>query len=87
MTQSSNSKQLSSRPSSPISLDSMLMTMPTSDSMFFTHRARATPMDSPEDRTAIMIEILDEVLDMLNEDVFEDDHNIGNPNANHALQQ
>ena len=54
-----------------MSLDSLMMT-PTSD---FLPRAR--PMgdeDSPEARRAFIVGILDEVLDILNDDMFEDDH-------------
>ena len=53
-----------------MSLDAALRTMPTSDFL-----PRAPQGDSPEERRAFVVGILDEVLDILKDDLFEDDHN------------
>ena len=52
-----------------MSLDAALRTMPTSDFL-----PRAPPKDdSLEERRAFVVGILDEVLDILDDDMFEDD--------------
>ncbi|CAJ1960764.1 unnamed protein product [Cylindrotheca closterium] len=68
MTHSNNLKQLSST-RRPMSLDAALKTMPSPDFL-----PRALPRDdSPEGRRDFLVGILDEVLDILNEDIFDDD--------------
>eukprot|EP00526_Cylindrotheca_closterium_P028405 CAMPEP_0113632002 /NCGR_PEP_ID=MMETSP0017_2-20120614/16632_1 /TAXON_ID=2856 /ORGANISM="Cylindrotheca closterium" /LENGTH=81 /DNA_ID=CAMNT_0000542537 /DNA_START=146 /DNA_END=391 /DNA_ORIENTATION=+ /assembly_acc=CAM_ASM_000147 len=64
-----------SSPSRPMSLDdSLSLMMPTSNNLMMMPR-RPSTSESPQEQRDFLIGILDEVLDILNEDIFEEDNN------------
>ncbi|CAJ1960784.1 unnamed protein product [Cylindrotheca closterium] len=71
MTTQSNSNLSRTQSSSLLNSAMHKMMMSSSDLL---PRRRALPKDdSPEERSAFVIGILDEVLDILNDDIFDDD--------------
>ncbi|CAJ1960768.1 unnamed protein product [Cylindrotheca closterium] len=75
MTQSNNNLKQASPNRRPMSLKSSVLQnmMPSSDLL----PRRAPPKnDSPQERSAFVIGILDEVLDILNDDIFDDEDDL-----------